>query len=254
MQHGRVGRRLEVTEHGQLVERRVAARAQHLGRLIAVAGEDDVVKLFGRPVGKRQPNGAARRVRHGAHRTPQVHGRGRHVLHDGVNVALRAAGDGHPRRARRHGREQVVVPHEAHQRDGGEVEGALVRVGRPDGRRHGDQVVVAEGVRVALTLEVGAYRLLVHGGRFGGGVFLRDVPVCRGARDGVLLVFVFQPEQVECELVEADNVEEHAPDARVEDIAALREDGRERGAGPLKGAAVARDAEGHFRLDGLHVK
>ena len=115
----------------------------------------------------------------------------------------------------------MVVVHEAEEGKGREVERRLIRRGAPDCRRHGEEVVVPERVRVPLSTKVRADAFLA--------VALSE----ERNRSGV----------------KAQDVKDHTPLRGVDEVPALSEESAERGAGPFVQASIARDGEGHFRGD-----
>ncbi len=82
------------------------------------------------------------------------------------------------------------VSQEANQGYGGKFKRTLIRTRAPDSCRHGNEVVVSKHIRIALSLEILSDRLLVS---------VRGFP-----RDAV-------PQDIQSELVEADDIEDQAP-------------------------------------------
>lgn len=122
--------------------------AEHGEGLVAVGGEDDVVKDLGAAVFEAQEDaavGAVGDLADGGVEMQMVRGE---ALHDGVDVGLGALLDGEPGGAGGDGGQQMVVPEEADEGNGREIEAALVRAGAPYGGGHGEEVVVAKGVGV----------------------------------------------------------------------------------------------------------
>ena len=128
--------------------------------------------------------------------------------------------------------DQAVVVAEADHRCHRKLQ-HLVRRAAPDAAQHGQEVPVAEGVAKAVFLQKVAQRL--HQRLLGMG--LGDA----GAQ-----------------LVEAQQVGQHAPEAGVDQVAALGEHGREVGAAPLQCLAATRarhlHRERHVRLGRGHAQ
>lgn len=125
-----------------------------------------------------------------------------------------------------------MVPQEADQRHGKKLQRALIGACAPDGRCHGYEIVVAERIRIPLTVQVLANRFGVVGvvGRGPGGA----VGAQMLAAVVFVVVVVVVHEQVDRELVEADNVEEHPPHARRQEVSSLAKHCTQAGASPLK--------------------
>ena len=70
------------------------------------------------------------------HRTVDVEVALRKVLHDSINVLLRATFDGQPLRTSADGGQEVVIPHEPNQGDCRKFQRACIGVGTPDGGCH----------------------------------------------------------------------------------------------------------------------
>ena len=115
-------------------------------------------------------------------------------FHQALDVARRAAADGAPHRPVVH-RQHAVVGQEADEEPRREVQHAL-RIGGPDGRAHRHEVVVDEAPAVAALLEEGAQRQFV----------------ARGLQQRRRLA------------VEAQDLRDHAEEARAGEIAPLREE------------------------------
>ncbi len=98
---------------------------------------------------------------------------------------------------------------------------------RPDGARHRQQMVVAEGIAVAALTEIVAEADLF--GLETGGI-------------------------ARCLAVEPRQVGQHRPESRPQDIRRLAEQPPEAGARILQGAVVHRDREGHVRGAGRHAE
>lgn len=137
-----------------------------------------------------------------------------------VDVPVRSSGDSEPRRAVED-LEKVVVVHEAKEGEGREIERRLVWRGAPNRRCHRKEVVVPERVRVPLSPQV---------------------------RADALLAVAFSEER-DRSGVEAEDVEDHAPLAGVDEVPPLGKEGAEGGAGPFVESSIAGDGEGHFRGD-----
>lgn len=245
MEDRNISTRLEPREYADLFLRR--RRLQYLQRLITVGREDDVVEFMIPPVG-------------GEHDPPVQWPYRRHLALDvytapveasehGVEVAPRPSRYGHPVWAFGDGAQEVVVVHEADQRDGGELQGAFIRARTPDGGRHGDQVVVPEFPGVVFSVEIITDTFLGCRHLLGlGGLGCCSHFVCRLIFVLALFIVIgLGLKEVQGELVEADNVEYHPPHSRAEDVFGLGKDGTERGPGPLEAALVAGDPERHLR-------
>ena len=191
MQHDAVLRVPERAEQGGLLRRRVLEQGQ--GR-IPVHGQDRFVEVQGCAIRQPDPNaglcaGQARHADTGAEVGPC----GLHQLPDIGPAAARhrppepPAGDAH----------HPVVEEEADQGGGGIVADA-VQGGRPDGCSHGQEVVVPEGGAESAMLKIGVE---------GGSRALQP------------------PQVVRRPAVEAQDVGDHAPEARTEQIALLGDEG-----------------------------
>ncbi len=220
VQDGRVDGEAKVPQHLLLLP----VCVQHGQRGVRMAGKDDVVVAV-RALVRRNRDGVLSPL-HLAHRRAQLDlGQ---ASGNPLHVAPRTAGDGQPVGPCREGVEQVVVPHEAHEGHDGEGGGAGGRAGGPDGRRHGDQVVVAKGGAVALPRQV-----LVH-----ALARPRMVDVPR--------------EHLGAAVVEADDVKEHVVEGGAEEVRPLGKDAGDRAAGPFEAAAVATHAKGHLGAPPLY--
>ena len=168
MQVGDVLGGLELREDGAFVLG--AAVGDDGVGLVAVAGEDDVVEeVFGVVFELEDDFGVD--VFEGDDGVVQVDAVGREAGQDGVDVLGRAAGDGHPVGTAGECGEEVMVVHEADEGDCGKIECALVCRCRPNGRGHGNDVVVFEGPAVVLAIAVRPNGL-VGSGMFDGFALL----------------------------------------------------------------------------------
>lgn len=154
--------------------------------------------------------------------THTVHARAgatvRDALRELFDVAPTATGDSAP--GRPVGKlQQAMVLEEPDERRG-RIRRERLRRRRPDGSCHRQQMIAGEGVAVAVTREELAER----------GAFVEARPQRLGRR-----------------AVETRQVAQHRPEAWARQIAALREQARERTAAVFEGPAVERHGERHIR-------
>ncbi len=121
---------------------------------------------------------------------------------------------------RRNGRKQMMIPHKPHQRLRRKLQTRLVRRRTPDCRRHRDQIIIPERLRVPFPLQV------------------------RPNRD-TLRLLIIQEEQIESILVEPNDIEDEPPVSEPEEVPSLCEEAFALAA-PFELATVAGDGEGHF--------
>ena len=185
-----------------------------------MGGQYHVVKMLGMAIGVHaHAAGVALDAAHGG-----VQALVGNAAHDLFHVAARAPGHGPPLRAVGDLDEPVVVAEADH---GGHRKAQhLVRGAAPDAAQHGQQVPVAEGIAKAVRLQKVAQRLhqrAVHGALG----------------------------QACAQAVEAQQVRQHAPEARACQVAALGKHGGKAGAAPLQRPAPAN--AGHLHRE-RHVR
>ena len=206
VQHRHVGLIGDGAEHRALSG--AGACAQQGQGLVAVAGQDDVVKALAAAVGVHvRTIGVAH---DGAHRAVQAFvgdTRG-----DGIDVVARAAAHRVPLGPVADLDQAVVVAEANH---GGHGEGQhLVGRATPNAAHHGQEVPMPKGLAKTFALQKVAQRL--HQGAVGA------VQALLG--------------HVGAQAVEAHDVGQHAPKLRADQVAALGEHGGEVGAAPLDAA------------------
>jgi hypothetical protein len=150
-----------------------------------------------------------------ADRRPEPHAVGERPR-ERLDVALRATADGAPPRAAAEAEHPVVVE-ELGQEAGGEAP-HLRGIGRPHGRRLGDDQAIDEGGRIAAVLEPAAQRRVLARGEQPAGV-----------------------------LVEAHEVGDHAVEPGRDQVCALGEQAVGRRAVVLEVATLVGHREGHAR-------
>ena len=206
VQHGAVGLVADGAQHLTFLRR--GLRQQRQG-LVGMRSQHHMVEMLGALVGGHaHAGGVALDAAHGG-----VQALVGHAGQDFFDVVAGAAGHRPPLGAVGH-LDQAVVVAEADHRCHRELQ-HLVRRAAPDAAQHGQEVPVAEGVAKAVFLQKVAQRL--HQRLLGIG--LGDA----GAQ-----------------LVEAQQVGQHAPETGVHQVAALGEHGREVGAAPLQCLAATR--------------
>ena len=209
MQHRDVGLVRNRPEH--LALGGAGARSQQGQGLVAVAGQDDVVKAFNAAV---RVHVRTRRIAHDrAHRVVQAlvgDARG-----DGVDVVASA-----PKHREPLGPvgdlDQAVVVAEANHRGHGEGQ-HLVGGTTPNAAHHGQEVPMPKGLAKTLALQ----------------------KVAQGFHQGAIGAVQALHGHVGAQAVEAHDVGQHAPKLRAEQVTALGEHGGQVGAAPLD-AALAR--------------
>ena len=188
---------------------------QHAERLIRMAGHEHLIETLGAS--------RARLHQHAVPHAPHAHHRrieanavleGRNQF---LDIARRTAADGAPLRAVVHRQHAVVVEEtdEEARRKGQHAR----RIGGPDGRPHGDEVIADE--RLAVTLEVQV-------------VAEADID--------------FAIEQPRRFAIEAQDVADHAVEARPEQVAALGEQRIDAGAVVFQTGRFVPHAETHVAL------
>ena len=230
VQHGVVGLVADGAEHRGFFGRRLVAQQRQ--RLVAVAGKHHRVKTFDLALGDHAH--ALLVAQHLVYRGVQA------AVGDAggdlVDILARAAGHGVPLRPVGDLDQAVVVAKPHH---GGHGEGQhLVGRAAPDAAHHGQEIPVAELVGKALFAQ-----------KFAQGLQQRAVG---------LQVFTAL-RQLRGDAVEAHDVGQHAPKARVGQVAALGKHGGQAGAAPFQRAAAGRSAgrlhrKRHVGLGNRHVQ
>jgi hypothetical protein len=221
MQVGDVLRELESSQDGNLLLGHSLSPLEYIECRVGVRSEDDMVKREFVSVIRREMDLLSNLARLDAHDGRRgVVLRGGESIENRVDVRVRTRLEGEPLGSIQD-LQEVVVVHEPEEGERGEVEGGLVGGSGPDGSRHREEVVISEPRRVALPVEVAPDALL-------------RVPTLE-VRDRAG--------------IEPQDVPDHAPLRRVEDVDPLREQLSERPSRPLVEAAVARDAERHLGRD-----
>jgi hypothetical protein len=223
VQHGAVRVIADGAEHLAFVGAGVGQQRQ---RLVAVAGQHDLVETLLAVVGRDHHAGPAVARRQPPHR---AHRRGQPGVGDArqqlVDVVLRAAAHGVPLRPVVHLDQPVVVAEADHGADR-ETQHLVGRAG-PDAADHRQEVAVAEAGAEAVAGQEVADRLVELG-----------VGAAFGQRRG-------QP-------VEAQDLGQHVPETRPQQVGALGEDAVQVRAAPLQPAGRQLDRKRHLRRRGRH--
>mmetsp|Transcript_3279 Transcript_3279/g.11507 ORF Transcript_3279/g.11507 Transcript_3279/m.11507 type:complete len:308 (+) Transcript_3279:2464-3387(+) len=193
--------------------------------LVAVAGQDDSVEMLAPALALQHHIAARRRPEDRTHRRVQAHLMDRRQQR--VDVMAGAAGDGPPLRTVIHLQQAVVVA-KADQRADRELE-HLRRRARPDAGDHGQQIPVAKRASEAMPLQEAADRLSQRG-------FIATRSECRA------------------KAVEAQQVGEHAPEVRAQQVAALGEDRAQIAAAPLHVLARHLGREAHVAFSDIDAQ
>ena len=221
VQHGAVRLVADGAEQRALV---VAGVGQQGQALVAVAGQHHLVETFAAGVGgddhRRQP---LRRTETHWGAQPRVGDVRQHLLH----VLPRAADHGVPLRPVAD-LDQAVVVAEADHRGDREAQ-HLVGGAGPDAAEHRQQVPIAEGLAEAMARQEIADRL-GHRRRVAG------LGQCAG------------------QAVEAQDLRQHAQEARAQQVAALREHGVQVAAAPFDALLRHLHREGHLRRRSGHAE
>ena len=219
VQHGQVARVGNGPEQPPLGG---AGGEQHAQRLVRVGGQHDVVEGRGPGAAPGAQAHAVRLARDGDDRLVAVDAVGE-GLRQASHVLAAAALDGAPHRPPADPQQAMVL---AEADEGGDRITADVGGRRgPDRGAHRIQVVVAEGAAVAARLQVVVQRQVAAG-----------LGVARGFP------------------VEAQQVAQHRPEARTQQVGALGEEAVQVGAGVFQRAAVQAHREGHVRRARRHLQ
>ena len=108
-----------------------------------------------------------------------------------------------------------MIPEKSYQRQRWKLQRDFVWGRTPDTGCHRYEIVVPKGLRIVVLVQVLADALLLG--------CLRGMTISFGAA-WICLAFCFRRQQVKGELVEPDNVEDHPPHTKTEDVLLLRED------------------------------
>ena len=186
---------------------------EHAERLVAVRGDDDVIKCL-RRVGAGLDSHGVLGSSNGAHGRTQVNG-GAAFLDERLDVVSRTALDDAPCRLLEE-TEQAMVLHEAQERNGGHL-AHVGSIGGPNGGKHGDDVAIAHG----------------------GADFSRVEDFAEVAGSMSIAEYFLRV------LVEAGDVAKHPPMILIRDSARLRENPAKTWSGVLEAGDVVHEPEAH---------